>query len=273
MRRDSGKAPGLPPRPSHLASSKVGTNSSSSSSSSNNNNNNNNNNTSNSTEIGGGSIAGGDGEERDESAYLEYRESVALGEQFSLESLDLFDELMNRGFTVDFKTKNVDGEVVADGTRVNLALKAMTWDGAATVVHKFEEGSLAFNVDQSTSVPEGLVQAVKCMTEGSRAVITCTPHMAYGEAGNPPFVKPHSHIVFDVTVIKVEPASATLPPVQGPMSVVKSSTIVPEPMHKIIARRGSARIASVVFDASPISDELLLQQAVASGLSLSTSNP
>jgi len=261
MRRDSGKAPGLPPRPSHLASSKDGTNRSSSSSSSS------------SSNIGSGSIAGGEGKERDESAYLEYRESVALGEQFSLESLDLFDELMNRGFAVDLKNKNADGEVVADGTRVSLTLKAMTWDGAATVVHKFEEGSLAFNVDQSNSVPEGLVQAVKSMTEGSRAVITCAPHMAYGEAGNPPFVKPHSHIVFDVTVVKVEPASATLPPVQGPASVVKSSTIVPEPMHKIIARRGSARIASVVFDASPISDELLLQQAVASGLSLSTSNP
>jgi len=121
-------------------------------------------------------------------------------------------------------------------------------------------------MDRCETVTAGLAEAVGKMTVGSRALVTCTPNMGYGEAGNPPNVKPNSHVVFDVTVVKAEPAGAETP-VVGPAEMLK--TTVQTPMHKLAARRGSARVASVVLDALTL-DDALLAQAVANGLNLSS---
>ena len=247
VRRDSGCAPKMPPRPSHLASISESVEDSNSSSSGS------------SSSSGGGGVTMG---------HLEYEKSVALGQQFSLDSLELFDELMDRGYAIDFKTRGDASLAVAAGMRVEISCKAMTWDGAATVVHGFGEGNISFDVDRCETVPAGLAEAVGKMTVGSRALVTCTPIMGYGEAGNPPNVKPNSHIVFDVTVVKAEPAG-TETPVEGPAEMLK--TAVQTPMHKLAARRGSARVASVVLDASTI-DDALIAQAVANGLNLSSAS-
>ena len=253
-RRESGKGPSLPPRPSHLSAS---------------------------PSSASGPEEGAPGK-ADAAGHMEYEVSVALGDQFSLDSLELFDELMDHGYAIDVKTKG-SGDAVAVGSRVTLSLKAKTWDGAATVVHAFAEGALAWTVGDAAArlqLPNGLIEAVGKLSVGTNAIVTCAPHMAYGDSGRPPHVKPNSHIVYDVTVVSAEPATEA--PVDGHADFFKTS--VQDSKHKATGRRGSARITSVVFDSSPVgaagagagaggeasSTDALIAQALASGLNVSS---
>jgi len=246
-RRESGSAPKLPPRPSHLASEAAA---------------------SAAATAAAAATAVSPADAAESLEHLEYDASVATGEQFSLESLELFDELMDRGYAIDVKERGGGAAVGAD-MRVTLACKAMTWDGAATVVHSFAEGTLKFTASQGAALPSGLVASVGQLTVGSRALITCAPHMAYGDAGHPPHVKPNSHIVYDVNVLSADAATAADEPIEGPPALLKSAVTI-QPKHKAEGRRGSLRVASVVFDASPVDDELIAK-AIASGLSIAPS--
>ena len=42
------------------------------------------------------------------------------------------------------------------------------------------------------------------MREGSQGFVVCSPAYAYGELGIPPRIPPHSTIVFDLRVVRVE---------------------------------------------------------------------
>lgn len=255
--REEGSAPVLPPRPSFLAEA------------------------ANPTvpapvvaaEPQPSSRASGDAQRRvsDVSGHLDYASSVALGEAFSLTSLDAFDELMDRGFSLDVTTQ-AEGTVAATGSRVEVRFKAKTWDGAATVVHVYSEGTCAFTLGGKglDTLPSGLTAAIALLSVGSTAVVTCAPHVAYGEAGHPPFVKPNSHIVFDVTLVSAAPASAEeaeLAPT-GPQPLFRTQ-LSGAARHK--TGGGGARVTSVVFDSSPVVDDALIASAIASGLSLSSS--
>lgn len=195
---------------------------------------------------------------------MDYDASIAAGEPFSLDSLEAFDELMDRGYAIDIKDKVEGAAALINGMRVELACKAMSWDGAATVTHVFCEGALSLTIGHSDSLPIGLTAAVSTLCVGTRAIITCSPPMAYGEAGNPPFVKPNSHVVYDITVSSAEDAEPA--PAQGPAEFFCSITQT-DPKHKARGRRHSARVSSVVFDGSPIDDDLI-SKAVANGLIL-----
>lgn len=201
------------------------------------------------------------------SGHLDFDSSVATGEPFSLTSLDAFDELMGRGFALDV-TKPGEGEVVAAGARVKLQFKAKTWDGAATVVHVFSEGTCAFTLGRGDNLPSGLMRAVALLSVGSAATLTCAPHEAYGEAGNPPFVKPNSHVVFELNLLS---ASLTHEDVvmepDGPQPLFCSQQ--GGARHKQTAM-GEPRVKSVVFDSTPV-DDALIASAVASGLNIGSS--
>lgn len=205
----------------------------------------------------------------DASGHLDYASSVALGDPFSLTSLDAFDELMDRGFALDV-TSPVEGPTAAPGSRVEVRYKAKTWDGAATVVHVYSEGTCAFTLGGKglETLPAGLTAAVALLSVGSTAIITCAPHVAYGEAGHPPFVKPNSHIVFDVTLVSAVSAAAEeaelMPTGPQPLFLTHFSGAA---RHKKEGGGGGARVTSVVFDSSPV-DDALIASAIASGLSL-----
>jgi len=61
----------------------------------------------------------------------------------------------------------------------------------------------------------GAVQVIKAwdigiasMRIGERAILTCGPGFAYGEAGFPPVIPPNATLLFDVELIGIENASA-----------------------------------------------------------------
>lgn len=62
---------------------------------------------------------------------------------------------------------------------------------------------MRFCLDESVATP-GLIEGVRRLRVGEKAVVTCCPHMAYGEAGMPPFVKSNSYIVYFVEVISCD---------------------------------------------------------------------
>jgi len=192
-------------------------------------------------EAGGGGV----GRSSDLHGHMLYAQSVAAGQPFSIESLDAFDELMNDGFCIERKGEANAGQDIEPGMRVDLQISAITWDGAATVVHTFKSGAINFAVGQG-QVPLGLDEAVQRLHAGDEATVTCAPQMAYGEAGQPPFVPPNSHMVFHIAILMVEegPADGIVAPARGPEELL---------FHGIKAKSNesenlrAAKVRSVVF--------------------------
>ena len=83
----------------------------------------------------------------------------------------------------------------------------LTWDGAHTATNPFaytlDDGPPLSFVVGKAQVTAGLEQAVLRLCAGDTARITCAPAMAYGDAGNPPYVPPRAYVVYDVTVRSV----------------------------------------------------------------------
>jgi hypothetical protein len=79
----------------------------------------------------------------------------------------------------------------------------MTWDGANTTTNPFADTTdgapLCFTVGAG-QVTQGLDLSVRKLAVGQRARATCIPKMAYGDAGNPPHVPPHAHVVYEIEV-------------------------------------------------------------------------
>jgi len=121
---------------------------------------------------------------------------------FSLRSLIAFDELSQQGFTVDIKEsdKGMTGESPIVNSLVELKIVGMVWDGAHTFTNTFIEGPFRFVVGKH-NVVAGVQLGVQSLVRGQHATITCSPNMAYGIAGNPPFVPPNAFIVFEVEVL------------------------------------------------------------------------
>ena len=51
---------------------------------------------------------------------------------------------------------------------------------------------------------DGIHMALLEMRDGSQGFVVCSPAYAYGELGIPPRIPPHSTIVFDLRVVRVE---------------------------------------------------------------------
>jgi len=158
-----------------------------------------------------------------ENGHLDYETSRSEGAEFSITSLDAFDDLMNLGYCVEFKSTSGTGKgAIALGSRVELHCSASLWDGAATVIHQFSQGGLSVTVG-SGHVTEGMDKALVRLADGDEAFIISSPDLAYGAAGHPPFVPPNSHIVFSVQISSVNsaPDDATASaPASGPKELV-----------------------------------------------------
>ena len=63
------------------------------------------------------------------------------GREFSINSLDAFDALVDNGFAIEFLTKAVGGNRINLGNRVSANILAMSWDGSTTEATVFAEGN------------------------------------------------------------------------------------------------------------------------------------
>jgi hypothetical protein len=143
---------------------------------------------------------------------------------FSLRSLVAFDELSQQGYTVDVKEsdKGMLGESPTLNSLVELKITGMVWDGAQTFTNTFIEGCFRFVVGKH-NVVAGIQLGVQTMVKGQHATITCAPNMAYGIAGNPPFVPPNAFIVFELEVLSVSnPADFDTLTYDGPLEWLSS---------------------------------------------------
>ncbi len=125
-----------------------------------------------------------------------------------IKSLEAFEKLVEIGVVVEVDPTCEGTEPVSWGQAVEIHVVAMTWNGAEGSREEFSSTRspismpMRFVLDGST-VTKGLHEGVLLLKVGQRALITCSPSLAYGEVGMPPLVKPNSYIVYHVEVLSV----------------------------------------------------------------------
>ncbi len=87
-----------------------------------------------------------------EQPYQNNRKSIKQGPSFSLKTLAAFDELMDFGVAVELEANpNASAHssthaYITNGSRVELKVSALLWDGASSVIQEFASGPLSFTV-------------------------------------------------------------------------------------------------------------------------------
>jgi hypothetical protein len=204
-----------------------------------------------------------------ENGHLDFQTSSSVGKEFSITSLDAFDELMNEGFCIEFITKSESARKLRRGSRVSVHCSASLWDGAATVIHQFSEGDMCFTVGCG-QVSVAMDKALLLLEEGDSAMITSSPQLAYGVVGHPPYVPPNSHIVYAVHIKSVEDVDngASLVAV-GPKELVNVVYLARPKLEDGIASPKAEDGHSVVFVPASndgLSDEMLAAAARGMGI-------
>lgn len=127
-------------------------------------------------------------------------------QEFSLSSLDGFDELLEKGYTLqEVRDEDPSAERVSEGQVVTIRYVARVWDGtqhAATEIEAVDSARFVVG-DRGADVPAGLHAVVCGMRVGSTATAVIAPSLAYGEAGAPSLGVPAiAHLVYDITVLE-----------------------------------------------------------------------
>jgi hypothetical protein len=174
---------------------------------------------------------------------------VNRGPSFSLRSLSAFDDLVNKGYAIEVKDKGKTngGAVGSFGSLVEIQCQAMIWDGASTFTKSFANGVVKFIVGKHPIVP-ALQAVAQILGVGQTATVTCSPAMAYGQAGNPPYVPPNSYVVFEVTITNVSTPSDPNMEVEGPIELLIAG--LPSSRSSTGANRRDSRILLVQPDVS-----------------------
>lgn len=173
---------------------------------------------------------------------------VNRGPSFSLRSIPAFDDLMNKGYAIEIKDKDkaARGAAAAAGSLVELQVHAMIWDGASTFTKTFANGTVKFIVGKHPIVP-GLQAAAQIIGVGQSATVTCSPKMAYGAAGNPPYVPPNSFTVFEVQVVNVSVPTDLEMEVEGPAELLTAGV----PSARAVSSNPSNRRTSMIVLVPP----------------------
>lgn len=140
---------------------------------------------------------------------------------FSL-SMEAFDALMDDGMALETTNDGIRTLIVpassvpsvAAGSRIELQICAMSWEGSSESTTVIGEGVVSFTQGQK-QVTLGLDQASAYLPVGTEATITVSPNLAYGFYGRPPTIGKNVNIIYDVKVLSVQPpaeAGAEIPP-------------------------------------------------------------
>ncbi|CAK9022622.1 NADPH-dependent alkenal/one oxidoreductase [Durusdinium trenchii] len=150
------------------------------------------------------SLLGGDDAANDE-AKAPMQEHVETTKAYVLESLELFDQLLDNGFAVEIEEPGTGDDVAMTGCLVRLDYVVYIWDSVQTIAVSFaasaDTGPLEFIVGDE-DFPAGLSDALVGMRVGTRFNVCIAPSMAYGEAGNEQ-VPPDTHVMYEATLLSV----------------------------------------------------------------------
>jgi FKBP-type peptidyl-prolyl cis-trans isomerase len=190
---------------------------------------------------------------------------------FSL-SMEAFDALMDDGMALETTNGGIRTLIipsssvpsVAAGSRMEVQVTAMSWEGSSESTTVIGEGVVSFTQGQK-QVTLGLDQASLYLAEGAEATITVSPNLAYGFYGRPPLIGKNVNIIYDIKVLSVQPPVAEgdeIPTATGPEILLGGIT----PQEAGIKEK-PLRVRSVVLDSAPVTDEMLAQAAAAMGIS------
>ena len=204
--------------------------------------------------------------------HLDFKTSRSEGVEYSLSSLEAFDDLMNDGFCIELKCASGKKECIVNGSRVSFHCSASVWDGAATVIHQFSKGDLTISVGFG-QVTDGLDKALLKLANGDEAIITTSPMLCYGAVGYPPYVPPNSYIIYSVRIDEVDNNdNALMLAAVGPKELLNVSKLSRSRQNESFAAEKAVN-PTVVF--VPASDDtltdLMLEEA-AKTMNISHSN-
>jgi FKBP-type peptidyl-prolyl cis-trans isomerase len=124
---------------------------------------------------------------------------------YSLESVELFDALLDKGFAVQVVARGKGVLAVAKDDLVTIDYTAYIWDSANGEAVSFESskerGPLTFTVGDE-EVPVGLSLALADQLEGAQFSACISPALAWGESGSDQ-VPPNTHVVYEGKITKV----------------------------------------------------------------------
>lgn len=167
-----------------------------------------------------GAVASGQAEACTEQAVKQHEAGWAAGqrEAFSIDSLEAFDELMERGYAV--LRGGEPGKGAGEGQLVDIAYTLSVWDGSSATARQIERvTSCSFTLgrldpfftgqatepDAAAGVPPppGLHDALSAVPAGGKALLVLAPETAFGAEGLSPHVPVLAHLVYDLQVRSV----------------------------------------------------------------------
>lgn len=132
---------------------------------------------------------------------------------FALESLELFDSLLDKGYAVEILEPGQPGATpIAKGDKVSLEYIVYIWDSvnmlAVSYADSASSGNLEFVVGDDEQ-PVGLSLGLESLSEGARFNICISPPLAHGENGTTD-VPPNTHVLYEGKVVGVERHAASV---------------------------------------------------------------
>ncbi len=157
-------------------------------------------------------------EARRDSAARRMSDAGLLPIPFSLKTTSAFDELIERGLTVEiFNLNPTTDATVGSGVVVAVECTAMKWQPSSSLASPFASTKSDPNYDKLTfvtgqgQVTEALNLGLQRFNVGDEGVIVASPEYCYGEAGLAGLVNSKSYCIYEVKVISCDPLGESDP--------------------------------------------------------------
>lgn len=96
-----------------------------------------------------------------------------------------------------------DGDVARKGDEVSVNYVGVSYSNGEEFDTSYGRGPFTFTLGEGRVIP-GWDRGVAGMKVGGRRKLVIPPHLAYGEQGSPPTIKPNETLVFVVDLLEVK---------------------------------------------------------------------